>query len=229
MSNQLSLKQIATIYTDFPEKFGIPRQSGLAAASGKIVFEPEYRVKETLRGLEEYSHLWLLWGFSEVKMEKWSPTVRPPRLGGNTRMGVFATRSPYRPNPVGLSSVKYEGMEDTEEGTVLYVSGVDMLSGTPIYDIKPYLAYVDSHPDAEDGFAGKKRDYKLEVEVTEEVLQILPKEKQALLIELLAQDPRPAYQRDEQRVYGMSFAEFEVHFKVQENQLYVTEIRRRDV
>lgn len=227
MSDQLNVKKIATIYTDFPEKFGIPRQSGLTGASGKLVFEPEYRVKEAVRGIEEYSHLWLIWGFSEVKQKKWSPTVRPPRLGGNVRMGVFATRSPFRPNPIGLSSVKLERVEETEEGIVLYVSGVDMLDGTPIYDIKPYLAYVDSHPEAEDGFAGRKRGYRLQVEISEEHLNLLPEEKREVLLELLSQDPRPAYQKDENRIYGMSFAEYEVYFRVLEECLSVTEMKRR--
>lgn len=227
MSNELRLTPIATIYTDFPEKFGIPRQSGLTSASGKIVFEKEYRVKEALKGIDAYSHLWLIWGFSEVKRENWSPTVRPPRLGGNQRVGVFATRSPYRPNPIGLSSVKLEGVEETEEGMVLYVGGVDMLNGTPIYDIKPYLSYVDSHPEAADGFAGEKKSYALQVKLPSEVGELLSEEQKSLLTEVLAQDPRPAYQRDPQRIYGMSFGEFELHFYVKESQLQVTDMKRR--
>lgn len=227
MNKELTLKQIAVIYTDFPEKFGIPRQSGLSRASGKLVFEKEYRVKEALKGIEAYSHLWLIWGFSEVKAKKWSPTVRPPRLGGNQRMGVFATRSPYRPNPIGLSSVKLEGVEETEEGMVLYVSGVDMLNGTPIYDIKPYLSYVDSHPEAADGFAGERKSYALQVQLPPEAEELLSEEQKSLLVEVLAQDPRPAYQQDPQRVYGMSFGEFELHFRVKESQLQVTDMKRR--
>lgn len=227
MSKELRLTPIATIYTDFPEKFGIPRQSGLTSASGKIVFESEYRVKEAFKGIESYSHLWLIWGFSEVKRERWSPTVRPPRLGGNKRVGVFATRSPYRPNPLGLSSVRLEQIVDTKEGTVLYVSGVDMLNGTPIYDVKPYLAYVDSHPEAKDGFAGETKAYALEVEFSEKVRQLLTKEQEVLLKELLSQDPRPAYQRAEDRIYGMSFAEFELQFRVQEDRLWVIDGKRR--
>ena len=228
MSNELILKKIATIYTDFPEKFGIPRQSGLTGASGKIVFEPEYQVEEALRGMKEYSYLWIIWGFSEVKTGKWNPTVRPPRLGGNKRMGVFATRSPFRPNPLGLSSVRLESVEQTEkEGCVLWVSGVDMMDGTPIYDIKPYLPYVDSHPEAAGGFAEKKKEYMLSVEIPEVCLEMLTEEKQKILKEILSQDPRPAYQHDEERIYGMSFSEFEVCFQVKNECVYVKEIRKR--
>lgn len=230
MSKEMVLKRIATIYTDFPEKFGIPRQSGLASTSGKIVFESEYRIKEALRAIEEYSHLWLIWGFSEVAEKKWSPTVRPPRLGGNTRVGVFATRSPYRPNPLGLSSVKLEKIEHSEkEGWVLYVSGVDMMNGTPIYDIKPYLSYVDSHPEAQSGFVDDVKEYKLRVEIPEKFMRLIPACKQEALKEVLSQDPRPAYQKDGERIYGMSFAEFEIFFQVQNESLFVREIKRREL
>lgn len=228
MNKTLSLSKIATIYTEFPEKFGIPRQSGLAHTSGKIVFEPEYRVEEALRGIEAYSHLWLIWGFSEVYGKKWSPTVRPPRLGGNKRVGIFATRSPFRPNPIGLSSVRMEKIElEPENGWVLYVSGVDMMDGTPIYDIKPYLPYVDCHEEARGGFAEKKRDYQLQVEIPENCKVHLPEEKIEVLKEILSQDPRPAYQKDEDRIYGMSFDVWEVRFQIIKDVVIVREIRRR--
>ena len=221
------MKIIARIYTDFPEKFGIPRQSGLTEAKAKIVFEPEYRVKEALIGIEGYSHLWLIWQFSEAQRETWSPTVRPPRLGGNKRMGVFATRSPYRPNPIGLSSVRLEGVEYTSEGPVITVSGADILNGTPIYDIKPYLAYTDSHPDAISGFADEVRDYSVKVEIDGELLSIVDEEKRAELISVLEQDPRPSYQDDPAREYGMCFGNVEVRFKVSSGVLRVTEIVRK--
>lgn len=220
------MKIIARIRTDFPEKFGIPRQAGLVdGAFGRIVFEPEYRTAEALRGIEGYSHLWLIWQFTEAVREDWSPTVRPPRLGGNRRVGVFATRSPYRPNPIGLSSVRLVSIELTEnEGTVLVVSGVDMLDGTPIYDIKPYLAFTDSHPDAVSGFADEVKDYKLEVEIPSDIQDKLdPKELEALS-EILSEDPRPSYQNDPERIYGMRYKEYEVKFKVVGVRLYVVEI-----
>ena len=193
-----NMKVIAKIYTDFKEKFGIPRQSGLVSTlESKIVFEPKYRNSDALRGIEEYSHLWILWKFSEVpENDKFNPTVRPPRLGGNKKMGVFATRSPYRPNPIGLSSVKLLRLEETDEGTVLIVSGADMLNGTPIYDIKPYLPYTDIHSDAVGGFADEKLSYKLEVEFPEELLIKIPESKREGLIELLSEDPRPSYIED---------------------------------
>lgn len=208
------MKIIAHIETDFPEKFGVPRQSGLIPQlQGKIIFEKKYRSIDAVRGLEDFSHLWLLWKFEGV--EKWSPTVRPPRLGGNKRVGVFATRSPFRPNPIGLSSVKLERIEYTQEfGPVIIVSGIDVRNNTPIYDIKPYLAYVDSHPEAMDGFAAFVKDYSLEVECEETFLKMIPLEKREALLEVLRQDPRPAYQEDPMRVYGVSFAGFDVKFKV---------------
>ena len=227
-SKELNLKQIATIYTDFPEKFGIPRQSGLTSASGKIVFEEEYRVKEALRGMEMYSHLWLIWGFSEVTDKKWSPTVRPPRLGGNKRIGVFATRSPFRPNPIALSSVKLEEIRwEEENGWVLIVSGIDMMNGSPIYDIKPYLPYVDCHSDASGGFAEEKKVYKLRVEFPKEYKPEMSEKKLQLLKEILDQDPRPAYQKSEERIYGLSFDIYEVLFQVIDTCVHVKEIKRR--
>ncbi|MBP3323935.1 MAG: tRNA (N6-threonylcarbamoyladenosine(37)-N6)-methyltransferase TrmO [Clostridia bacterium] len=223
-----NMKVIAKIYTDFKEKFGIPRQSGLVSTlESRIVFEPKYRNSDALRGIEEYSHLWILWKFSEVpENEKFNPTVRPPRLGGNKKMGVFATRSPYRPNPIGLSSVKLLRLEETDEGTVLIVSGADMLNGTPIYDIKPYLPYTDIHSDAVGGFADEKLSYKLEVEFPEELLIKIPESKREGLIELLSEDPRPSYIEDSERVYGFNFSEFEIKFKVKENKLKVTAVIR---
>ena len=223
-----NMKVIAKIYTDFKEKFGIPRQSGLVSTlESKIVFEPKYRNSDALRGIEEYSHLWILWKFSEVpENDKFNPTVRPPRLGGNKKMGVFATRSPYRPNPIGLSSVKLLRLEETDEGTVLIVSGADMLNGTPIYDIKPYLPYTDIHSDAVGGFADEKLSYKLEVEFPEELLIKIPESKREGLIELLSEDPRPSYIEDSESVDGFNFSEFEIKFKVKEDKLRVTAVIR---
>lgn len=220
------IKQIAYIRTDFSSKFGIPRQSGLVdELEATIVFEPEYRNPDALRGIEEYSHLWLIWQFSECADKEWTPTVRPPRLGGNKRMGVFATRSPFRPNSLGLSSVKLLGVERTEkEGCVLKVSGADLLDGTPIFDIKPYLAYVDSHPEASNGFALDEKSGSVEVEINSELLEMIPEEKRKALIAVLAQDPRPGYQDDCERIYGIEFAGFDVRFTVFENKLRVIEI-----
>ena len=222
------IKQIAYIRTDFSSKFGIPRQSGLVdELEATIVFEPEYRNPDALRGIEEYSHLWLIWQFSECADKPWSPTVRPPRLGGNKRMGVFATRSPFRPNSLGLSSVKLLGVERTEkEGCVLRVSGADLLDGTPIFDIKPYLAYVDSHPEASNGFALDEKSGSVEVEINNELLETIPEEKRKALIAVLAQDPRPGYQDDCERIYGIEFAGFDVRFTVFENKLKVIEINK---
>ena len=225
------MKIIARVKSDFPEKFGIPRQSGLTGLVSQIVFEPEYRVPEAFRGLEGYSHIWILWEFSEAKQEKqkeWSPTVRPPKLGGNARMGVFATRSPFRPNPIGLSSVKLEKIDfDCKDAPVLYVSGADIMDGTPVYDIKPYLAYTDSHPEAAGGFSVPDSGEKLQVEFAEGQLEKLPQRLRNGLREALAQDPRPAYQNSPERVYIMDFAEFEVHFTVDGNVLTVQKTARR--
>ena len=210
------MKIIAHIFNDFPKKFGIPRQSGIIESlQGRIVFEPEYRNPEAIRGLEEFSHIWLVWEFSEAKRDEWSPTVRPPRLGGNVRKGVFATRSPFRPNPIGLSSVKLERIETNPKlGPVLHVSGADLMDGTPIYDIKPYIAYTDSHPDAVSGFAAKPAEYLLEVDFPDELLEKVPMEHRESLMAVLAHDPRPQYQDDPERIYGMEYAHLEVKFKV---------------
>lgn len=225
MRKSLALKKIAVIHTGFSEKFGIPRQSGLAAVKGRIVFEPEYRNPDALRGIEEYSHLWIIWGFSDVHEEGWRPMVRPPRLGGNQRMGVFATRSPFRPNPIGLSCVELTGLEQTEhEGIVLHVQGADMKNGTPIYDIKPYLPYVDARPEALGGFADRVKDDNLEVEIPEQWMERVPEDQRAVLKEILMQDPRPSYQEDSERIYGMTYGNMEIRFQVDGKQLTVCEI-----
>lgn len=216
---------IARIHTGFPEKFGIPRQSGLADTKGKILFEPDYRNPEMLRGIEGYSHLWLIWEFSEAVGNGWHPTVRPPRLGGNQRMGVFATRSPFRPNPIGLSCVRLEKVElDGPDGPVLYVTGADMMSGTPIYDIKPYLPYVDSIPQARGGFASRVKEYALEVEIPGACLEKIPVSERETLRQILSQDPRPSYQDDPERMYGMGYAGMEVKFQVKDGRLLVRDI-----
>ncbi len=220
------MKIIARIYTGFKEKFGIPRQAGVVDTVGKIVFEPEYRVPEALRGIEGYSHLWLIWRFSMSERDTWSPTVRPPRLGGNKKMGVFATRSPYRPNPIGLSSVRLLGVEATEdEGTVLIVSGADILDGTPIYDVKPYLAYTDSHPDAKCGFADGVLGYSVEVSFPDELLSRIPEDERDTVLALLREDPRPSYKGDGERVYGMIYAEHEIFFRAEDGRLVVLDVK----
>ena len=218
------LKIIARIKNDFKTKFGIPRQSGLADIEATVVFEPEFRNDDALRGLDGYSHLWLIWKFSEAERDTWTPTVRPPRLGGNKRMGVFATRSPFRPNPIGLSSVRLTGIEKTSEGSVLKISGADLLDGTPIYDIKPYLAFTDSHPDAKCGFADERKDYSLSVKIDDLLLSKIPLSKQQSLMNSLSGDPRPQYIDDAERIYGFPFSDFEIKFKVSDGILYVTEI-----
>lgn len=209
------LKVIARIRSDFPEKFGIPRQSGLVPeALSRIVFEEEYRNAEALRGIEGFDYLWLIWEFSENVRETWSPTVRPPRLGGNARLGVFATRSPFRPNPLGLSSVRLERVEnDPVHGLTLVVSGADLMDGTPLYDIKPYIPYTDAHPDAAGGFAAEP-DETLAVQFPKEYLQQIPEKKRSALLQVLAQDPRPSYRADGDRVYGLYFAGFNIRFRV---------------
>ena len=214
---------IARIRNDFPTKFGLPRQSGLVSTlKSTIVFEEPYRVPEALRGLDGYTHLWQIWEFSEAKRDSWSPTVRPPRLGGNVRMGVFATRSPFRPNPVGLSCVKLEAIERRPGlGDVLIVSGADLMDGTPIYDIKPYLPYVDCHPEARGGFADEHIGDGVEVVFPEEHLQHVPESHREALHGILAQDPRPAYQKDPDRVYGFAFAGMEIRFTVRDGVLTV--------
>ena len=223
----MTLKVIAHIHTAFPTKFGIPRQSGLVEQlRGEIIFTPEYRNPDALRGLEDFSHIWLVWQFSGAVRESWSPTVRPPRLGGNTRVGVFATRSPFRPNPLGLSSVKLEAIEQRPDvGPVLIVRGADLMDGTPIYDIKPYIPYADSHPDALGGFAAVPAGETLSVSIPPALLAQVPAGRQEALRGVLAQDPRPHYQKDPERVYGFSFAGFEVRFTVDGNQLTVRDIR----
>ena len=220
------MKIIGYIHTDFPTKFGIPRQSGLVEElKATITFEPEYRNPEAFRGLEEFSHIWLLWKFSKSEKKNWSATVKPPRLGGKKRMGVFATRSPYRPNDIGLSSVKLEKIEfDEKMGPVLTVAGADLMDGTPIYDIKPYIAYADSHPEASEGFAGTVKEKELAVEFPEELLRIYPEEKRKAIVAVLKQDPRPAYDTDETRVYGVEFAGFDVRFTVEGECLKVKEL-----
>ena len=217
---------IAHIRSDFSEKFGIPRQSGLVEElTAAVVFEPPYRVPDALRGVEGFSHLWLIWEFSQARREGWSPTVRPPRLGGNKRLGVFATRSPFRPNPLGLSCVRLvEVRQDRALGPVLTVAGADLLDGTPIYDIKPYLPYADCKPEAVGGFAAQPKGADLEVDCPDRLLDCVPEGKRAALLAVLAQDPRPQYQDDPERVYGMAFAGLEVRFQVAGERLTVTEI-----
>ena len=220
------MKHIAHIRSDFSTKFGIPRQSGLVEElTATVVFAPEYRNADALRGIDGFSHLWLIWEFSEAKRTTWSPTVRPPRLGGNTRLGVFATRSPYRPNPVALSCVRLLEVRQTEnDGTVLVVSGADLMDGTPIYDIKPYIPYADAKPDAVGGFTTNADDFLLTVDFPHELLKKVPENRQKALIAVLSHDPRPSYQNDPARVYGMEFAGFDVRFTVQDKTLRVTEV-----
>ena len=216
---------IALIRTDFPTKFGVPRQSGLVSElRARIVFEPAFRNPDAIRGLEGFSHLWLLWQFSEALREGWSPTVRPPRLGGETRMGVFATRSPFRPNPIGLSSVQLLAIEpDTRCGPVLLVAGADLVDRTPIWDIKPYIAQ-DQHPTARFGFTAQNRTHRLRVACSDELLTQLPADRRAALLGVLAEDPRPAYQRDPEREYGFGFAGFNIRFRVQDDLLTVVQV-----
>lgn len=223
-----SLHVIARIKSEFPEKFGIPRQSGLVEAlRSMVVFEPEYRSPEALRGLEDFSHLWLIWQFSQAVREDWSPTVRPPRLGGNTRVGVFATRSPFRPNPIGLSCVKLEAVRtDPKLGPILEISGADLLDGTPIYDIKPYLPYADCKPEAVGGFAATAPESRLQVEFPRELAELLPAQKIEALIGVLAQDPRPSYHKDPDRVYGMRFGGYSLRFTVSQQTLRVLSMKR---
>ncbi len=222
----ITLHPIAYMKSDFPTKFGIPRQSGLASSlQSTIVFTPEYRNPDALRGLEDFSHIWVIWQFSEAVREGWSPTVRPPRLGGNTRMGVFATRSPFRPNAIGLSCVKIAAIEDTaDNGTVIHVAGADLMDGTPILDIKPYIPYSDCIPDALGGFTSTAGDFLLHVNFPDDLLQILPESKRKAAIEVLSHDPRPSYQKDSDRVYGLRFSEFDIRFLVNANILTVKEV-----
>ena len=226
MSQKFSMTPIAHIHSDFAEKFGVPRQSGLVEElEADIVFEPAYQNPDALRGLEDFSHIWLIWVFDRAIRDTWSPTVRPPRLGGNTRMGVFATRSPFRPNPLGLSSVRLEAIEHRPDvGPVLIVRGADLMDGTPIYDIKPYIPYADCHPDASAGFTAQTRSHHLNMVCGDALWAKVPADQQAALRGVLENDPRPSYQHDPERVYGMEFSGLEVHFKVDGETLTVTGI-----
>lgn len=225
---EFTVKPIAHIKSDFSSKFGIPRQSGLVdGLEAEIIFEPEYRNPDALRGIEGYSHIWLLWQFSECAEKDWSPTVRPPRLGGNKRMGVFASRSPFRPNSIGLSCVKLLGIEKTENcGHILRVSGADLLDGTPIIDVKPYLPYVDSHPEASGGFALQEKEGSLEIDFPEPLLKSIPEDKRDALTAVLKQDPRPQYQDDAERIYGLAFAGYDIRFIISDSILTVVEIEK---
>ncbi|MCI9167491.1 MAG: tRNA (N6-threonylcarbamoyladenosine(37)-N6)-methyltransferase TrmO [Dorea sp.] len=222
MKDEIIFRPVARIRTDFPEKFGIPRQSGLVETKGRIIFEETYRSWEAVRGIGQYSRLWLLWEFSASVGKEFRPTVRPPRLGGNERVGVFATRSPFRPNPIGLSCVRLERVEmSKKDGPILHVLGADLMDGTPIYDIKPYLPYVDAYPEAMGGFAEECKDYRLDVLLPERCEEEFSLEELSLLKEVLAQDPRPSYQNDPERVYGMAYAGREVKFKVKDGAVIV--------
>ena len=230
MSETYELKTIGHVRSDFPEKFGIPRQAGIVdALEAAIIFEPEYRREEALRGLEGFSHIWVIWQFSEAVRDSWSPTVRPPRLGGNARMGVFATRSPFRPNALGLSCVRLLGIgHGANCGAYLRIAGADMMDGTPVYDIKPYIPYADSHPEARGSFATAHSDDYLQVQFPPELLNKIPQSKQKPLIQILALDPRPAYQQDPERIYGFPFAGLEIKFRVEEETLYVCEVNEEE-
>lgn len=226
MADKISLNIIAHVESDFKEKFGIPRQSGLSTLVSKIVFEPEYRVREAFRGLSGYSHIWIIWQFSEAVRESWSPTVRPPKLGGNKRMGVFATRSPFRPNPIAMSAVRLEKIDwNCSEGPVLYVSGADIMNGTPILDIKPYIPYADAYPEALSGFAADGDRGRLNVDISEELLEKIPEDKREGLVSVLSQDPRPGYSEDSDKIYTMSFGEQQVSFAVSGETITVKAVR----
>lgn len=226
--DSVNINVIARMKSDFPSKFGIPRQSGLVEElHSTIVFEPEFRNPDALRGIEGFTHLWLIWQFSENADVPWNPTVRPPRLGGNTRMGVFATRSPFRPNALGLSCVKILRTEQTAQyGTVIHVAGADLMDGTPIFDIKPYIPYSDSHPEAAGGFTDTAGDFLLDVEIPQHLLEKIPASKRDALRGVLSHDPRPSYQNDSGRTYGLLFSEYDIHFQVQEKKLLVTDITK---
>ena len=220
------LQIIGRVHTDFPTKFGLPRQGNFARSlTGRIVMEPEFRKAAAFKGIEEYSHLWLLWGFSEVKRTRWVPTVKPPRLGGKIHKGVFATRSPFRPNPIGLTCVRLEEIQwDTPEGPVLIVSGIDMMDGSPIYDIKPYLAYADAYPEAKSGFGEKVKDHVLEVVFPDDLLQKVDEKKREGAVEMLRQDPRPPYHNHAEQIYKIAFADVDIHFTVEDNRLTVCRV-----
>ena len=227
----VNIQVIARMHSDFATKFGIPRQSGLVEElRSTIVFEPEFRNPDALRGIEDFSHLWIIWQFSEAVRQGWSPTVRPPRLGGNTRMGVFATRSPFRPNNLGLSCVKLLGVEMTKDlGPVIHVSGADLMDGTPIFDIKPYIPYADAHPEALGGFTDTAGEFILNVDFPEALLKMLPEDKRAAAIGVLSHDPRPSYQRKPGRVYGLPFAGFDIRFTVEDDTLTVCQVEKLEV
>jgi len=229
VTGELTLKVIARMRTDFPEKFGLPRQSGLVdSLTGMVVFERDYRIAEALKGLDEFSHIWIIWGFSQASREEFSPTVRPPRLGGNARMGVFATRSPFRPNAIGLSSVRLKSIGSHPDfGTVLYVSGVDIMDNSPIYDIKPYITYTDSHPDAFCGYVDSLDDTKLEVSFPDDLLRKLPEQKKQSVIDVLTHDPRPRYIENPEREYGLAYAGFNIRFKVNGSLLSVFSVEQQ--
>ena len=224
----VNIQIIARMHSDFATKFGIPRQSGLVEElRSTIIFEPEFRNPDALRGIEDFSHLWIIWQFSGAVRQGWSPTVRPPRLGGNTRMGVFATRSPFRPNNLGLSSVKLLGVEHTEKyGAVLHVGGADLMDGTPIFDIKPYIPYGDCHPEATGGFTDQAGEFLLKVDFPSRLLHILPPDKREAAAKVLSHDPRPSYQRNPGRIYGLTFAGYDIRFKVNDDVLTVVEVRK---
>jgi tRNA-Thr(GGU) m(6)t(6)A37 methyltransferase TsaA len=226
--DSINIQIIARMHSDFSTKFGIPRQAGLVEElRSTIVFEPEFRNADALRGISDFSHLWIIWQFSEAVRTGWSPTVRPPRLGGNTRLGVFATRSPFRPNNLGLSCVKLLGVEQTEQhGTVLHVGGADLMDGTPIFDIKHYIPYSDCHPDSLGGFTDHAGEFRLHVDFAPELLSVLPEEKRQAAIGVLSHDPRPSYQRDPERIYGLTFAGFDIRFRVVEDVLTVQSVEK---
>lgn len=221
----MEIKPIAEIRNDFNGKFGIPRQSGRVKAEGRIIFKKEYQNSDYIKGIEQFSHLWLIWEFSENKDHKECATVRPPRLGGNTRIGVFASRAPFRPNNLGLSCVKLKGIEKTSNGCELIIEGADLLNGTPIYDIKPYIPYTDCVDNALGGYAQEHKEYSLNVDISENLLSKISDDKRQILIDILKDDPRPAYQHDDKRIYGFSFAEFEIKFKVKDDTIIVTDIQ----
>ena len=228
---RVNIQIIARMRSDFATKFGIPRQSGLVEElRSTIVFEPEFRNADALRGLEDFSHLWIIWQFSEAVRNGWSPTVRPPRLGGNTRMGVFATRSPFRPNNLGLSSVRILGLEETKDhGTVIHVAGADLMDGTPIFDIKPYIPYADSHPEATGGFTDTAGSFLLKVDFPAHLLEKLPADKRSAAVAVLSHDPRPSYQRKPGRIYGLTFAGFDIRFTVTDTTLIVCDIVHKEI
>lgn len=230
MSESIEMKIIGRIHSDLPTKFGIPRQAGLVEdLRSTLVFEPEYRDESAFRGLADFSHIWLIWDFSKAHREEWSPTVRPPRLGGNERMGVFATRSPFRPNPIGLSCVKLiEVKKDPELGPVLVLGGADLMDGTPVFDVKPYIPYADAHPEASEGFTSRNTDYRLNVEIPAEIERKFKKDTLKALYGILAEDPRPHYQEDPERVYGFEFAGFEVKFKVDNKTAFVVSVEKME-